>query len=256
MRNALKLLVLLALPLASCAHQHPPDPDVRDAGAHSLTAAKAYPAIADALDRGTPLTQRFRIVSGDDSGATGTRSVSVDGDGRAVVGWTVEGEDGPRQENHVVRDAAGDLRVERMPNRERGVVTRFEPAFLHFPSVLEVDTPVQQTLEMLVADFDTPGRIKQTGDAVSTLTLLGGADVLVDGAPRVALVVRAELESAFGPARVVRVADRWFLQELGFVGERFDETVRIFGLRSEQRTREIWLEGVEPVRAGGADQPG
>ncbi len=240
-------LVLLAAPLlASCTSKPPVAPGVLDAGPSSLEASDAYPLVIDALENGNAAEQTFAIRTGNDEGATGKRTIKPsDTKGVVVVSWTVGDEPEPRNESHLERNEQGALVVLRMPNRERDVVTRFDPPFVHLPASLERNQPAKQDLTMLIADFDKPGTITRRGDSTSTITLLGGQHLTIGGEDSIAVIVRAELVSTFGPAKVNRTTDRWFVTETGFVGERFTETVRIFGIQSEKREQEIWLDGVE-----------
>lgn len=245
MRPLLTTIALTAAVLAGC-HQAPPL-GVLDPASGTLAAAAAYPAISGAIDEGTETTQIFRIDTGDDAGAEAARAVRPGKEvGTCVVSWTVGGEDSPRHES-VVRREGGSLLVVRMPNRERDVVTIFEPALVHLPESLDPSSPAEQSLTMLIADFDSPDRVTRRGDAQSTITLVGSEELLVEGRPTQAAVVRTELVSTFGPAQVNRVTDRWFVRGEGLVGERYDETVRIFNVVSEQREQTAWRRGVEPI---------
>ncbi|GAB4517505.1 MAG: hypothetical protein Tsb0013_21760 [Phycisphaerales bacterium] len=246
MRYAPATLLPLACILGACASTPPVAPGVRDGGPTALTPRDTYTGIVAAIETGTKSEQRFSITDGDDAGRTGVRRIEPHSDG-AVVAWIVEGEERPRHENHLTRDDTGGLVVLRMPNRERDVVTRFEPPFVHFPYTLRQNEPVTQELRMLVADFDSPDRINRRGDSVSTITYLGSADVSQNDQRTRAAVIRTELESTFGPANVVRTTDRWFIPGRGLVGERYEETVRVFGIQSERRVQEIWLVGTEPI---------
>lgn len=243
-------IAVAALVLGACASDPPPAPGVLDAGGpDALDPSQAYPAIVAAIDEGEASEQAFAVRSGEHEGETGVRAVRRDDAGRAVVSWTIEGEDEPLNQSVLERADDGGLVVVRMPNRERDVVTRFEPPFVHFPPELARDEPFEQDLRMLVADFDEPDRVNRRGDSTSTLTLLGGARVTVDGRDVVAGVTRAELVSTFGPARVTRTTDRWLVPGEGLVAESWTEVVRVAGFVSERREQEIRRQGVTLVEA-------
>ena len=246
----LKTLAPLALAFAppACSTTPPPAPGVLATGPDTLTADELYPLITSAIDEGKGASMAFRILSGDDKGDTGHRVVEATDDNTCTVAWHVgDPENEPRHTNHLERDARGNLIVTKMPNRERDVVTRFDPPLIHARPETTRAEERSQDVKMLVADYEDPDDIDRRGSSTNTITYLGDATTTMNGETVTAMLVRTTLVSTFGPAKVNRTTDRWFVPDRGLVGESYTETVRVFGVVSEEREQEIWRDGVEPV---------
>lgn len=247
MRTTLALLLALVT-LSGCATDPPAAPGVEAIGPDSLSAEQLYPLITRAINNAEEGSSTFRIRSGDDEGRSGHRVVTPSEDGSCTVAWHVGAADtNARHVNHLKRRDDGALVVTRMPNRERDVVTRFDPPLVHAYASLTRAEERSQDVTLLVADFDEPDKVTRRGSSTSTVSYLGGLRTTRNGEGVIALLVRTTLVSTFGPAKVNRTTDRWFIQGEGFIGETYTETVRVFGVVTENRSQETWREDVEPI---------
>lgn len=234
--------------LTGCAIAPPDTPsDLGSAGA-PMTPQTTYPQLLDAIDRGVSESSSYSIVSGLSAGDNLKRSIepgrSASSGSAALVTWRIEGAEAPQQVATVLRLEDGALATERMVSFDRDVVTRFTPPLMLFPAALEQGVPVATDVEMEIASIDSPDRVTRTGTGTFVIELMGTESLQTEAGERVkALRVRTTLDSVFGPARVVRYTDRWFRARPPYrvVGERFEETVRVFGLVTDRRERAEWL---------------
>ena len=220
-----------------------PDP----AQASELGARDLYPTLFAHPDRLEPAAARFRVVSGEHAGADAVRTLRAVADddalapegARWVLEWSIEGvEPSPLQATFLMIDEAGALVSPRVVNADRDSITDFEPPLVAVPASMAAGEPVEREHAMVVRAFGDPSRVTQRGEGTNTLTLRGAQAVEAGDRRLDGVRLDTRFRASFGPADVDRTTRRWYAHSDGsLLAEAWDESIKVFGLVTERRTR-------------------
>lgn len=140
----------------------------------------------------------------------------------------------------------GDLSMAKVVQRDRSVITVFDPPVLLMPARINPGATVRQDVKVTVLELANPKKTKERGTG-SLEARFDGQQILPDG--RSVLVYTTVLDLKLSAARSRRETVRWFAPggEFRLVRERFEETIRVFGVIIESTEQTL-----EPVVGDGS----
>ena len=215
------------------------------ADAGRATPATLYPFVGT----GDPVERRFAGAGG----AALTRTVEPDGSGRSwTIAWA-EGDAGEPAESLVLRlEPDGSLVSTRTVNPDRGVFSEFDPPMLVMPPELEPGARAERPFRMVVRPIDDPGAVTERGGGRSIVGVAGTRDVVWNGEPATAWLVRWSFEATLGPAQVRNRTERLLIPGVGVVAESTRRLVRVLGVQTESRSERRRAEGLSGDGLAGA----
>lgn len=201
-----------------------------------LHAKDAYPSEA--------ATTSFAVMT-EDGDASGEITVSIEPDSESQR-WRLvyqrSGDESPFREDVLSMTDDGAVMIE-TTDFERDALTVYDPPLTLMPSVLAPGEPFEQTVDMVVHPANDRESVKRRGSGTQTLELVGAQSVRTSSGRVDAMHVRSRFEAELAPARVVNDTERWYASDqssVGFVAERYDETLFIFGVESSSQGH-LWI---------------
>lgn len=256
----------LALGFSGCATPSAPiPPTVLDLSSADLVASES---LGMWLGPGGPRECWLRITSGRDAGKTWhvvPAEVERDPDGRLTaftLRWTLEGEAEPRSERRMLVTPEGELSMSRVLQRDRSVVTLFDPPVLLMPARLNAGATVRQDVAVTVLEMSNPKKVKDKGSALAEVTYAGTGRMHADSASassdagaqpgqRVLVsVLRINLSAAKSERTTSRVFD-----DSGLVSESFEEKIRVLGVTIDATRQTMILTGRGDPTCGDTGAP-
>jgi uncharacterized lipoprotein YbaY len=270
-RSFLALGVAAAMSAAGCATSPhtPTPPTVIDPSAADLIATEA---LALWLSEQGPREAWLKITAGKDAGKswhvvpkntlkTESESAGVPSTPRAqfTLTWTLEGEPAPRSEREMIVNSGGDLVMERVTQRDRSVITVFDPPVLVVPARINAGAVVRQDGKVVVYELKNPKKIKEKGDytlearyddEVESTTPEGAPpqSAPLQGTPRRLRQYTTRLTLDLSAAKSERFTTRLFAppppQGTGeLVSESFEEKIRVLGVTVESTRQTMTVAG-------------
>ena len=192
-------------------------------------------------------SRRFKIVAGDDEGRVRIVQVRAHDDQNILVRTSLEDAKDPLSVQSFAVSAEGDLVSWRDTNYAHEVFTEFDPPMIIFPREFDASgAPITQSVEFIVHPLADRQKVKQRGKAEVTITLLGRQAIQLPGGEADAIYVQTKLVVDFGPAKVERTTDEWFLPGVGLIADSFDEQIKVLGVTTEHTTQTGVADSVSP----------
>ncbi|MFM9956473.1 MAG: hypothetical protein ACKVZJ_00210 [Phycisphaerales bacterium] len=264
--HAVNRLVFIAICAASaallsaCASSRAPvPPTVLDPSATDLVAAEALPLW---LGPQGPRECWMRVLPGSTPARDAGKSWHVvpvdlerDDAGRLAaftLHWTFEGEAQPRSERRMLVSEAGDFSMSKVVQRDRSVITLFEPPVLVMPARINPGATVRQDVAVTIYELDRPKKVKDKGTASVEITYAGlgpppasadGSTPSADDAERAGKrILRSSLLIDLSAAKSERFTERWF-DASGLVRETYEEKIRVLGVTIDSTRQAMVLAG-------------
>ena len=192
-------------------------------------------ASADDLPRTAIFAERtatFQITRGQHAGDRLTLSVTRDGSTGTITRTLGDGTKLSEQRFEITND--GTVIERAFQNHERDVIVELEPDLRLWPVKGRT-----QKLDFRLPKLSDPDSIKERGTATNTATIESLDTVTTPAGTFEAIRVRIVFESDLTAADAKRITERWYTRDHGLIAERWDETVKAFGIPIEQSSRTI-----------------
>lgn len=247
---ALAISVASAAVFSGCAvSQRADDPEPDSLGVVSersdaLAAREAHPEVWEGDSSAV-----FRIVSGVDAPGM-IQQVSRDctpnetskgSQDPVCVEWRLQSDGTVRSVRRLERTEDGAILLRSISNEDRGMITEFNPPLMEFPAELQPGSPTTHRVAMRVVSAKSK-RERERGEGSIEITLEGNQQIKVNGRSLNAVKVRIVFHADLKAAAIVRTTDRWYVPGTGVVRERYEETVKILGVTSEETGQELMRE--------------
>lgn len=238
--SMLCILATLIATLTGCSHYSSPSAEgvfgASTTTSESLRAKDAYP--------NTKRSARFAVIgSGDD--AKGWVEVSItsvsEGDRWEVAYRKKNANDPFRLDVYSIHD--GDVVMIETTEYDRDALTTYDPPLIVMPGRLRPGSPFEQKVAMTVHPPKDRSAVRRKGEAHQRIELIGQQVVKTGSDSIEALHVKCEFNAKLSPAEVATVTERWYSTEhspVGFIAERYDESLKIMGVPSSSRGH-LWL---------------
>jgi len=190
---------------------------------------------ADDLARSAIFAERratFRITRGEHAGERLTLVTTRTGERGELARALGDGTELSVQRFEIT--AGGAVMERAFRNIERGVIVELEPDLRLWPI-----GGTSQKMDIRLPRLSDPGTIRERGTATNVATVESLDRVSTPAGTFEAVRVRIVFESDLTAADAERITERWYSAEHGLVAERWDETVRAFGIPIEQSKRTI-----------------
>lgn len=128
-------------------------------------------------------------------------------------------------------------------DHERDALTVYDPPLTLMPTELAPGEPFTHNVAMLVHPVGDRDAVRRRGSGRQIVELIDSQSVRTEAGRVDALHVRSRFEAELAPARVESVTERWYApgkSAVGFIAERSDETVYVFGVKSSTRGH-LWV---------------
>lgn len=261
------LAVFATALLTACALRQRQDPlTQRPPDAPDLVAAQALPTwLADAGPDETAFTAQLGRDKGKQWRVTPS-DIEKNDAGRVTaftLNWTFDSEPAPRSERRMLVTDAGDLVMARVLQRDRSVITAFDPPILVVPARINAGATIRQDSSVTVYDLAKPTRVKDKGTATLEARHLGiaapeqspasapaqsGRTPAWGAPPRGAIIYTTNLTIELGAATSQRFTERWFLPT-ALLREAYEERIRVLGVTIDSTTQALDPVQAEPVPA-------
>lgn len=251
--------VAAAMSVAGCAGspRTPTPPTVVNPSAADLVASEG---LVLWLGEGGPREAWMKITQGKDAGKSWhvvpRNTLRTEGDGadlgpRAMftLTWTLEGEPTPRSEREMVVEADGDLVMSRVTQRDRSVITVFDPPVLVMPARINAGAVVRQDGKVVVYELKNPKKVKEKGDYTLEARFDGEVDPgTPEAGARRLRQYTTRLVLDLSAAKSERFTTRLFAppppEGTGeLVSESFEEKIRVLGVTVESTRQTMTVAG-------------
>lgn len=249
---------VLAGGLWGCAGsgKSPALPTVVDASAGDLVASEG---LALWLGAGGPSEVWMKISEGKDAGKswhvvpTSVKKGEGGGIESFTLLWTLEGEASARSEREMIVEADGDLTMSRVVQRDRSVITVFDPPVLVMPARINSGAVVRQDGKVVVYELKNPKKVKEKGEFVLEARFEGEVETAAggsggEGAGGRERLFTTRLELNLSAAKSERATWRRFAPAApagngALVSESFEEKIRVLGVTIESTRQTMVVAG-------------
>lgn len=247
---------VLAGALWGCAGsgKSPALPTVVDASAGDLVASEG---LALWLGAGGPSEVWMKISDGKDAGKswhvvpTSVKKGEGGGIESFTLMWTLEGEASPRSEREMIVEADGDLTMSRVVQRDRSVITVFDPPVLVMPGRINSGAVIREDGKVVVYELKNPKKVKEKGDFVLEARFEGeveGGSGGAGGSGGRERLFTTRLELNLSAAKSERTTWRRFAAAPpagngALVSESFEEKIRVLGVTIESTRQTMVVAG-------------
>ncbi|HVZ94247.1 MAG TPA: hypothetical protein VG797_07030 [Phycisphaerales bacterium] len=218
-------------------------------GAESMTLLAEQPATSPLppdvelapLKQSNTAERRLFIQEGKNAGATIIETWKKEGD-RYTLSRRLESSNEPIEEHTFALDKQKGLVVESSIDYVHGVKVEFSPKLVAAPAAgLAPGIAFKQSPAIRLPTIKNPSKIRERGTSVREVTYLGDQTVRFRGVTWEAHHCREVVTNDLKSAKATRTTDRWIVDGVGLVAERYEEKVTALGLPIESTVRALVL---------------
>lgn len=232
------LALLLSLPLGCAARIDLEREGLLLGEVSTRTMAPLTPAqLIPWLESPEPSSVRFDVVAGKNKGEILIEDIERLGDNQWTIELRLERDDVVLEKRPLSLRSDGAVVLGPITKHDRGLTVEMTPAPVVMPPEFLMGQPIRSLMSMRLPTLANPEILRGQGTGVMELTLLGTQRVIYAGKPHRAWLIREVFTTDLGISSVRRVADRWYVPEVGLVLEKWEERVKALGLVIERSSR-------------------
>ncbi len=122
--------------------------------------------------------------------------------------------------------ASGEIVLTETVNKDRGLISRYEPALVIAPGRIRPGQRLTQEAHVTVHPESDPERINQRGDATNTIEYVGDQRLRTPAGSFRAARLESTFEGSFGISNVTSTTTSWLVESVGLAAERYEERVK------------------------------